>query len=99
MSFCNSTSCQQEVNGAKIQLFAQQLKYFKHFFSLKVLFFYQNGNFEHFLLKNVYRVQRGLKQLKESKTSIFYAEIDRHCIDYQRIIPRLTVNTHVYTKS
>ena len=99
MSFCNSTSCQQEVNGAKIQLFAQQLKYFKHFFLLKVLFFYQNGNFEHFLLKNVYRVQRGLKQLKESKTSIFYAEIDSHCIDYQRIIPRLTVNTHVYTKS
>ena len=64
-----------------------------------MLFFYQNGIFEHFLLKNIHHVQRGLKQLKESKTSIFYAEIDRHCIDYQRTIQRLTVNTHVYTKS
>ena len=71
MSFCNSTSCQQEVNGAKIQLFAQQLKYFKHFFSLKVLFFYQNGNFEHFLLKNVHHVQQAFEHFSAVVTSIF----------------------------
>ena len=37
--FVSSTSNQMEMNGAKIQLFAQPLKYFKHFFQEKVLFF------------------------------------------------------------
>ena len=55
--FVNITSNKMEMNGAKVQIFTQQLKYFKHFFQIKVLFFYQNGIFTHFLLTNTQYVQ------------------------------------------
>ena len=55
--FVKFTSVQTEMNGAKIQLFTQQLKYFKHFFQIKVLFFYQNAIFTHILLTTTQSVQ------------------------------------------
>ena len=55
--FVKPTSIQMEMNGAKIQLFAQQLKYFKDFFQAKVLFFYQNSIFTRILLTNTQYVQ------------------------------------------
>jgi hypothetical protein len=36
-----------------------------------MLFFYQNGNFEHFLLKNIYRVQQVFEHFSAIVTSIF----------------------------
>ena len=55
--FVNSIPIQLEMNGAKIQLFTQQLKYFKHFFSIKVIFFNQKTIFAHILLTKSQCVQ------------------------------------------
>ena len=55
--FVNYIPVQLEMNGAKIQLFTQQLKYFKHFFHSKVIFFYQKAIFTHILLTNNQYVQ------------------------------------------
>ena len=55
--FVNSIPIQLEMNGAKIQLFAQPLKYFKYFFQIKVIFFYQKAIFAHILLTSKQYVQ------------------------------------------
>ena len=66
--FVNYIPVQLEMNGAKIQLFTQQLKYFKHFFSMKVIFFYQKAIFTHILLTTSLYVQLLSSHFKRQST-------------------------------